>query len=400
MRKRAEPSSTAAYIAAFLKQTLVGDPETPNGGTFAEVATMLAYFEVPLTWTELLKRTARETQNDNGAGLAAQLAYYFFLALFPALLFLLALVSVLPLPDLPDRLAGYLASVAPPEVGTIIREQLALLWQSRHGGLLTFGFLAALWSSSAALVALIDALDRVYDVDDSRPWWKQRLTAILLTIGLAAFIIVSATLVLAGPELAQWLAARVGLGPAFEWTWRIVQWPLVFALVASGIGLVYHFAPDVEQDFVWLTPGSVLATLLWLAASLGFRLYVVNFGAYDQAYGAIGAVMVLLVWLYLSALAVVVGGELNAEIEHASAHSLEANPIGPGHRRIIGARAAREFRDRQRHARDRQRHARESVPPGAAQVPGRNVGTGRVLARVGVAIAGLFAAMFRRRVRQ
>ena len=110
---------------------------------------------------------------------------------------------------------------------------------------------------------------------------------------------------------------------------------------------MYHFAPDVEQDFVWLTPGSVVATLLWLAASLGFRLYVVNFGAYNQAYGAIGAVMVLLVWLYLSALAVIVGGELNAEIEHASAHSLAAGPIGSGRRRIIGARAAREFQGRQ-----------------------------------------------------
>ena len=323
---------------------------------------MLAYFQVPLTWTELLKRTARETQNDNGVGLAAQLAYYSFLALFPALLFMLALVGLFPVSDLPGRLAGYLASVAPPEVATIIRDQLAQLWQSPHGGLLTFGFIAALWSSSAALVALIDTLDRVYDVEDSRPWWKQRLTAILLTLGLAVFIIASATLVLAGPELAQLVADRVGLGTAFEWTWRIVQWPVVFALVASGIGLVYHFAPDVEQDFVWLTPGSVTATLLWLAASLGFRLYVVNFGAYNQTYGAIGAVMVLLVWLYLSALAVIVGGELNAEIEHASAHSVEAGPIRSGRRRIIGARAAREFRQRQQ-------RVHESVPSAAAHVP-------------------------------
>lgn len=205
---------------------------------------MLAYFQVPLTWTALLKRTARETQSDNGAGLAAQLAYYFFLALFPALLFMLALVSFFPVSDLPDRLVEHFGSVAPPEVATIIRDQLAQLWQSRHGGLLTFGFIAALWSSSAALVALIDAQDRVYDVEDSRPWWKQRLTAILLTLGLAAFILASATLVLAGPELAHLVANRVGFGTAFEWTWRIVQWPLV----ASGIGLVYHFAPDVEQD--------------------------------------------------------------------------------------------------------------------------------------------------------
>ena len=319
---------------------------------------MLSYFQVPLTWTELLKRTARETQNDNGLGLAAELAYYFFLALFPALLFLLALVSFFPVSDLPGRLAEQLASVAPPEVTTIIRDQLAQLWQGRHGGLLTFGLVAALWSSSAALVALIDALDRVYDVEDSRPWWKRRLTAILLTLGLAAFIVASATLVLAGPELARLVADRVGLGTAFEWTWRILQWPLVIGLVASGIGLVYYFAPDVEQDFVWLTPGSVTATLLWLAASLGFRLYVVNFGAYNQTYGAIGAVMVLLVWLYLSALAVIVGGELNAEIEHASTHSL-AGPILSGRRRIIGGRAAREFQQRQ------QREP-ESVPSAAS----------------------------------
>ena len=356
-------------------------------------AIVLSYFQVPLTWTELLKRTARETQNDNGLGLAAELAYYFFLALFPALLFMLALVSFFPVSDLPGRLAEQLASVAPPEVTTIIRDQLAELWQGRHGGLLTFGFIAALWSSSAALVALIDALDRVYDVEDSRPWWRRRLTAILLTLGLAAFIIASATLVLAGPELARLVADRVGLGTAFEWTWRILQWPLVFGLVASGIGLVYYFAPDVEQDFVWLTPGSVTATLLWLAASLGFRLYVVNFGAYNQTYGAIGAVMVLLVWLYLSALAVIVGGELNAEIEHASTHSLAAGPILSGRRRIIGVRAAREFQQRQ------QREP-ESVPSAAAHVPGQRApGATRAIGRVGALIGGLMAALSGRRVR-
>ena len=173
-----------------------------------------------------------------------------------------------------------------------------------------------------------------------------------------------------------------------------MQWPLVFALVASGIGLVYHFAPDVEQDFVWLTPGSVMATLLWLAASLGFRLYVVNFGAYNQTYGAIGAVMVLLVWLYLSALAVIVGGELNAEIEHASTHSLAAGPTLSGRRRIIGARAAREFQQRQQ-------RVPEPVPSAAAhsaceqRAPGATEG----LARVAALIGGLMAALSGRRVR-
>lgn len=143
---------------------------------------------------------------------------------------------------------------------------------------------------------------------------------------------------------------------------------------------------------MWLTPGSVTATLLWLRPSLGFRLYVVNVGAFNYTYGAIGAVMVLLVWLYLSALAVIVGGELDAEIEHASAHSLAAGPIRAGRRRIIGARAAREFRQRQ--------SVHEPFPSAAAHVPvQRAPGATRVLARVGVLIGGLMAALSGRRVR-
>src|SRR5690606_6660591 len=116
--------------------------------------------------------------------------------------------------------------------------------------------LVALWSSSAALVAIITATNRAYDVTEARPWWKQRLTAILLTIGLAVFILVSATLLVAGPELASWVASQVGLGAAFEWSWKILQWPVVFALIVTGFALVYYFAPNVEQDFIWLTPGS------------------------------------------------------------------------------------------------------------------------------------------------
>jgi membrane protein len=211
---------------------------------------------------------------------------------------------------------------------------------------MTFGVLAALWSSSAAIVALIDSLNRVYDVEDIRPWWKKRLTAVLLTIGVAAFILISFALVIAGPQLAESITGRLGLGAAFEWGWKIIQWPLVFVLVAAAIGLVYYFAPDVDQDFVFLTPGSVVATLLWLVSSLAFRFYVVNFGSYNETYGAIGGVMVLLLWLYISGLVVIVGAEMNAEIEHASAHGKARGEKQPGRRKTIGARAAREFREK------------------------------------------------------
>jgi membrane protein len=304
---------------------------------------MLAYFDVPLTWSELLKRTLKETQADNGLGLAAQLAFYFFLALFPALLFIVALASFLPARDLVNQTIAMLQGVAPQEVIGIITDQLTQIADNPQGGLLTFGIAAAVWSSSAAMVAVIDSLNRAYDVEDARPWWKQRLTAILLTIGVAVFMLVSAALVIAGPELAGWIADRVGLGLAFEWAWKIAQWPLVFALVATAVGLIYYFAPDVDQDWVWLTPGSVVATALWLIGSLGFRIYIVNFGSYNETYGTIGGVMVLLLWLYISGLVIIAGAELNAEIEHASPHGKDVGEKAPRQRKTIGVRAAREF---------------------------------------------------------
>jgi membrane protein len=243
------------------------------------------------------------------------------------------------------------------------------------------------------MVALIDSLNRAYDVEDARPWWKQRLTAILLTIGVAVFILASFALVVAGPQMAEAIAGRVGLGAAFEWTWKIVQWPLVFALVATAFCLVYYFAPDVDQDFIFLTPGSVLATALWLVGSLGFRVYVVTFGTYNETYGAIGGVMVLLLWLYLSGLVVIVGAEMNAEIEHASPHGKDAGEKVPGQRKSIGARAAREFRERQ------QRRPMPGLRPAPAVVQRRTPPVA-ALARTAVLVSGAIVALFRRRIKE
>ncbi|HXW04497.1 MAG TPA: YihY/virulence factor BrkB family protein [Vicinamibacterales bacterium] len=353
---------------------------------------MLSYFDTHIGWGELFKRTVRETQADNGLGLAAQLAYYFFLALFPALLFLIALAGFLASDDLIGRIVTMLQGVAPRDVVGIIRDQLSRITASPQGGILTFGVAAALWSSSAAMVAVIEALNKAYDVDDGRPWWKQRLTAILLTIGVALFILLSFALVLAGPELAGWIANRFGFGAVFEWTWKIVQWPIVFALVATGVGLVYYFAPDVDQDFVWLTPGSVLATLLWLLTSLGFRIYVTNFGSYTETYGVIGGVMVLLLWLYLTGLVIVVGAEMNAEIEHASPHGKAAGEKVPGQRKCVGPRAARQFEERQK-----RRAPDHPVAPPAPAAPSRQPAV--AFGRAGAVVSGLIGALLGRRIR-
>jgi len=342
----------------------------------------------------LLRRTVKDTNQDNGFGLAAQLAYYFFLALFPTLLFLVALAGVFASQGLLTRVMDILGGTVPPDVINIIRDQLISLSQGNAGGIMTFGVVAALWSSSAAMVALIDSLNRAYDVEEGRPWWKQRLIAILLTVGVATFILASFALVLAGPQLAEAIAGRVGFGAAFEWTWKILQWPVVFALVAMAFGLVYYFAPDVDQDFVFLTPGSVAATVLWLFGSLGFRLYVVNFGSYNETYGAIGGIMVLLLWLYMSGLCVIIGAEMNAEIEHASEYGKAAGEKTPGQRKAIGARAARAWRERQK-------------TPGALQPARAPVVVHRpqpsrttAFARTGVLLGGVVAALFGKRLRE
>lgn len=318
------------------------------GRELAPEICVLGYFNVPIGWGELLKRTAKETSADNGLGLAAQLAYYFFLALFPALLFFIALASFFISPQVIDQVVDMLAGVAPAAVVEIIREQLQELSKSQSGGLMTFGVAAAIWSSSAAMVGLIEALNRAYDVEDARPWWKQRMIAILLTVGVAIFILLSITLVITGPQLAEYVARQVGLGAAFEWTWKVLQWPLVLALIVTAFGLIYYAAPHVDQDFVWLTPGSVLAATLWLAGSVAFRFYVVNFGSYNATYGAIGGVMVLMLWLYLSGLAIIVGAEMNAEIERELPHGREPGVQATGQLKKIGPRAARDFEARRR----------------------------------------------------
>jgi len=357
---------------------------------------MLAYFNTPLGWGELFRRTVKETQADKGLGLAAQLAYYFFLALFPALLFLVALAGIFASGELVTRLVNMLSGAAPPDVINIIREQLTGLSQGGPGGIMTFGVLAALWSSSGAMVALIDSLNRAYDVEDARPWWKQRLTAILLTFGVAAFILASIALVLAGPQLAESIAGRFGLGAAVEWGWKILQWPLVFVLVAIAFGLIYYFAPDADQDFVLLTPGSVLATVLWLVGSLAFRFYVVNFSSYNETYGAIGGVMVLLLWLYISGLVVIVGAEMNGVIEHASEYGKAAGDKQPGRRKAIGVRAAREFREK----REKQE---KGLLPDTRPVPvvsRPRTSPAAAFVRAGVLFSGAIAALFGRRVRE
>jgi membrane protein len=315
---------------------------------------MLARFSLPLGWWDLLKRTFNEAMADDVPSLAAQQAYYFFFALFPALLALLSIASFFPIANLNDEIVARLGQVAPDDVVSIVSREIGKLSGSKTGGILTIAFLFTLWSSSSAMMSMSTTLNAAYDVTESRPWWKTRLMAIALTVGLALFILASLTLVIAGPTLAERVASYFHLGSAFEWTWKIVQWPVVFVLVSGAIALVYYFAPDVEQDWVWITPGSFIATGLWVLVSLGFKFYLTSLGGSTtyESYGVIGGVMVLLLWFYLSGLAILLGAELNAEIEHASPYGKDVGERTPGEKKKVGAAAERAAEERRATGKD------------------------------------------------
>lgn len=299
---------------------------------------MFLYFRAPVSWTELARRTVVDTFRDGCPGLAAQLAFYFLLGLFPALLVILSLLTYLPVDAALGTTIERMQALMPAEVGRLVQRELDNLLQGVHGGLVTFALAGALWSSSSAMSAVISALNRAYDIEEWRPWWKTRLIAIALTIALALFVVAAFALVVGGADLAGAMASWLGAGDIFTQIWRYAQWPVAFALVVFAIDLVYHFAPNADTEWVWVSPGSLLATGLWLLTSTGFRLYLLHVGTIGAVYGAIGSVVVLLLWFYLSGFALLIGAELNAEIDRALP-SRDDEPQGPHRRKKIGRAA-------------------------------------------------------------
>ena len=289
-----------------------------------------------IRWGEILERTGRAIYEDDCLGWAAELAFFWFLALFPALLFVVALAGSLPVQHLIDVVVESLAHVAPGDVLVLVREQLVQIALGPPRGLLTLSLLGALWSSSSAMTAIIDTLNQAYHVKEGRSWWRVRLLAVGLTVVLVAFALIAVALVMIGPTLAEGLENSLGVPRRFAWLWAIAEWPLVFGLMVTALGWVYYFAPDVRRRWAWITPGAIAATLLWMLASLGFKWYAGHFGEYQKTYGAIGGVIVALLWLYASGLAILIGAELNAAIEYAAAerqapgNTIARDPAGPG----------------------------------------------------------------------
>lgn len=274
------------------------------------------YFHPRRSWREIATDAIHEIGDDHCFGLAAQLAFYFLLALFPALLFVVALIGYLPVENTLAELLQALGTVAPQELVQLLRHQLEQIARGSEASLLTLGIVGAIWSSSAAMVAIIDALNHAYDVTEWRPWWKRRLLAIGLTIALGVFTLIALGLIMVGPEVASVAVGWLGLSPLVTALWAVFRWPAVITAVVFAMDLVYYFAPNRPTDWAWITPGSLVATAAWLVSSFGFKLYVSNFGDYTATYGAIGTAIVTMLWFYVSGVSILLGAEVNAVIEH------------------------------------------------------------------------------------
>jgi membrane protein len=268
---------------------------------------------------------------DDLTGRAAQLAYYFFFALFPALIAASALLGLVirSAADLNDQLLGYLANVIPPSAYQIVADTFKQTTHASSGGKVLLGTTVAVWSASAGTAAVQDALNAIHRVEEKRPYWRARLIAILLTVAVGILFILALGALLLGDKLVA--DKHAGFGYAAVVAVRLVTWPVAFALAALGFGLVYWKAPDLgDQPWEWVTPGAVIGIVVWLLASVALRVYLHYFNSYSVTYGSLGAVIVLLTWFYLSGLALLLGSVINDTLEGLYVESEQAGAAMPG----------------------------------------------------------------------
>ena len=273
-----------------------------------------------LTPRQLLKRVGKEFNEDDILGRSAQLSYYFLLALFPAMLFLMTIFGMLAGPgsELRESMMGYLAKVMPGSAFDLVNQTTHQVHQAAGGWKLAVGIVGTLWSASAGLTAIMDTLNVAYEYKETRSFVRKRLVAIVLTLALAALVISALVIVLYGGAIAEWVGRMVGLSSPAIIAWKIVQWPIALAFLAVAFALVYYFAPNHDEpEWNWITPGAVMGLFLWIGASLAFRLYLSFFNSYSATYGSVGAVIILMLWFYLSSIAILLGGEINSEIGRA-----------------------------------------------------------------------------------
>ncbi|MEK6282746.1 MAG: YihY/virulence factor BrkB family protein [Acidobacteriota bacterium] len=271
-----------------------------------------------MNWKKFAGRLWTRINDHDIFGGAAKLSYYFLLALFPLLLVLMTVLGYFAESgsELRDKLISYLGTVMPSSAITLVHTTLDEISQARGGGKISLGLLAALWAASNGMGAISETLNAAYGVREQRPWWKVRLMSIVLTIALSVMIVLALVIVLYGGHIGDRVAAYFGFSAAFTIVWNILQWPIALLALLLTFNLIYYFGPSVRpRKQRWCMIGTITAVVLWLLVSFGFRLYLHFFNSYSVTYGSLGALIILMLWFYFTGLAILLGGEINSELE-------------------------------------------------------------------------------------
>jgi membrane protein len=279
----------------------------------------------------VLRRVGRKVLDDDCPGLAGQLAYFTLFSMFPFLLSLVALAGLVIddpatlLKTLTERMQGFL----PGDAVGLLEGYIDLTLRNADPSVLVFAVLATFWSGWAAADAIVKAVNRAYELQETRPWWKLWGISVLMVLGFV-LVVMSLALVVFGPEVGDYFQSLIGLPETFLALWDVLRWVGAFLAVSLAHALLYYVAPNAEVPFKWITPGGFAATVLILLSSVGLNLWVANLGRYDQVYGQVGAIMVLMLWLYVTGLMVLIGAEINAVLVRTAEERKDTKIVRPG----------------------------------------------------------------------
>ena len=277
-------------------------------------------------WKTILVRAAKESLDDGITDVAAMLAYYAFLAIPALMLVSLGVFSLVAGPDTVDSLMKKLGGVVPPEAISLLHESLNRSLENQSGGvaLIVVGGVLAVWTATGAMGGLIRGMNTVYDRKESRGFAKTRGVSFVMLVCAVVAVGLVLTLLVLGPVIADALGRALELEDVFGWIWWTAQWPILVAALLGAFAAIFYFGPDVEhRRWRYITPGAVVAIVLWLLASGAFALYVSLLGSYNKAWGSLAAVIILLTWLWISALSFLFGAEINAEVERTAREKTE-----------------------------------------------------------------------------
>ncbi|HJW23859.1 MAG TPA: YihY/virulence factor BrkB family protein [Rhodocyclaceae bacterium] len=269
-----------------------------------------------IPWKRFLRELYQEINDDDIFNGAAALGFWLTLAVFPAMIFLMAILPYLPVARVDQAIMDLLRQALPDTAAQMFAGVVDEVTREQRGGVLSFGLVATFWAASAGMYAVMQQLNVTYDVTEGRSFLKARGTSLGLSLLFGVLVVGAFSLVVLGGVMQDWIGNHFGTSDLLLDFFALFRWVMIVLALLLGFALIYYLGPDVEQEFKFITPGSVLAALLLVAASLAFKVYATNFGDYNATYGSIGAVIILMLWLYIAGLVILLGSEINALIEH------------------------------------------------------------------------------------